>query len=124
VVIISSGPLEIWTTIWENYVAKGEPGFPPGLYRVEDAWERRIHDLLGVPWPCSATAKSSKMAAMRAVNEPQTAGRIGALNMANWRMMSFRQARSGWQLGNLLQAITRSEMACQGRRWDKLSFSD
>jgi hypothetical protein len=54
---IASDPLEAWTAFQERYVQHRERPVPSDLYQVEDNWERRLHDLRGVPWPCPATSE-------------------------------------------------------------------
>ena len=47
-----SDPQEIWTTIRDDYIAERERSRPAFRYEPDETWERRLHDLLGVPWPC------------------------------------------------------------------------
>jgi hypothetical protein len=55
VAAIASDPLEIWTTV--QAAAQRERPVPPDLYQAEDGWERRMHELLAVPWPCQVTSE-------------------------------------------------------------------
>src|SRR5262249_49777852 len=50
---IGADPLEIWTILQQNYVARHERAVPADLYRAEESWDRRMHELLGLPWPCA-----------------------------------------------------------------------
>jgi Methyltransferase domain len=52
VTAIASDPLDIWNRVQESYVAQRERRVPPDLYRAEDGWERRMHNILSLPWPC------------------------------------------------------------------------
>lgn len=54
IAVIASDPFEIWTIVRQNYVAQHERPVPPGLYQAEAGWDRRMHQLLGVPWSCAA----------------------------------------------------------------------
>jgi hypothetical protein len=57
VAAIASEPLEIWTTLQQYYGKQHERLVPPDLYEAEEGWNRRMHELLGVPWPCHAASE-------------------------------------------------------------------
>ena len=57
VAAIASEPLDAWTAFRERYLEPRERPIPFDLYQVEDGWERRLHELLGFPWPCPATSE-------------------------------------------------------------------
>jgi len=57
VAAITSEPLEIWTRVQESFVARRERPVPADLYGAEYGWERRMHELLGLQWPCPATSE-------------------------------------------------------------------
>lgn len=61
VAAIAAEPLEMWTTLQQNYVKQHERLVPSDLYKAEEGWERRIHELLGVPWPCAETSEFTGM---------------------------------------------------------------
>jgi Methyltransferase domain len=53
-------PVEAWFRLRSDFAELPERrklrfGLSP--YKVTDEWERQIHDILGVPWPCPATAE-------------------------------------------------------------------
>jgi hypothetical protein len=52
---LAADPLEIWTTVHDAYVAEREQRGPQCQYEADDNWEQRLHEALGVPWPCNAT---------------------------------------------------------------------
>jgi hypothetical protein len=54
---LAADPLEIWTTIHDSYVAQRERRAPQCRYKSDDNWEQRLHEALGVPWPCNATSE-------------------------------------------------------------------
>jgi hypothetical protein len=54
---IAADPLEIWTTIHDAYVAEREQRGPQCQYEADGNWEQRLHEALGVPWPCNATSE-------------------------------------------------------------------
>src|SRR5271167_3061996 len=54
---IASEPLELWSTLQQYYGAQHERLVPPDLYQAEEGWDRRMHELLGVPWPCVAASE-------------------------------------------------------------------
>jgi Methyltransferase domain len=57
VTAIASDPLEVWGALLDRYAERREAIPPTDLYEAEVGWERRLHDLLGVPWPCEATSE-------------------------------------------------------------------
>ena len=48
-------PIETWTTIREAYLEKREAHRPQCPYEPELSWEQRLHEALGIPWPCDET---------------------------------------------------------------------
>jgi methyltransferase family protein len=50
-------PLEVWTRVRETYVAEHEQRRPQCPYEPDQNWESRLHDLLGVPWPCKVSSE-------------------------------------------------------------------
>jgi hypothetical protein len=52
---LAADPLEIWTTIHDAYVAQREQHGPQCPYDSDENWEQRLHEALGVAWPCNAT---------------------------------------------------------------------
>jgi len=54
---ISADPLQLWMTIQDEYSAVREGGRPKCLYESDEKWEQRLHESLGVPWPCSAASE-------------------------------------------------------------------
>jgi hypothetical protein len=54
---LASDPQEIWTTIQDSYIAARERRGREIRYEPDETWERRLHDLLGVPWPCEVSSE-------------------------------------------------------------------
>lgn len=54
---LAADPLQIWTTIQDVYVEDRERRRPQCQYQADDNWEQRLHDSLGVPWPCKVTSE-------------------------------------------------------------------
>ncbi|HXW71061.1 MAG TPA: class I SAM-dependent methyltransferase [Methylocella sp.] len=53
-------PVEAWIRLQSRVAELPErrrPRFQLSPYTVTDDWERRLHDILGVPWPCPATVE-------------------------------------------------------------------
>jgi hypothetical protein len=46
-------PVETVTRLWDMHVFRRELRRPQCRYEIEAAWERRLHDRLGVAWPCA-----------------------------------------------------------------------
>jgi len=58
---IASEPLEAWARFEEGLVHRRERRASPNSFNVEENWERRLHEWLGVPWPCPATSAFWKL---------------------------------------------------------------
>src|SRR2546426_3423092 len=54
---LAADPLEIWTTMLDTYVAQREQRRPQCPYEPDCDWEQRLHEALGVPWPCNETSE-------------------------------------------------------------------
>jgi len=54
---VARDPLEAWTTFQDRYVHLLEQHRPQIAYEPDHSWEARLHSLLGMPWPCTATSE-------------------------------------------------------------------
>jgi hypothetical protein len=54
---LAADPLEVWTTIHDDYVYRREQRGARCRYESDDNWEQRLHEALEVPWPCNATSE-------------------------------------------------------------------
>ena len=54
---IAADPLQLWMTIQDEYAAVRETSRLKCLYEPDERWEQRLHESLGVPWPCSAASE-------------------------------------------------------------------
>jgi hypothetical protein len=50
---LASDPHEVWTRVQQSYLAQRELRGPTCKYEYDENWERRLHDCLGVGWPCN-----------------------------------------------------------------------
>jgi hypothetical protein len=58
--LAAKDPLETWILVRSHFAELPErhrPRFRESPYTVTNDWERRLHDILGIPWPCPATAE-------------------------------------------------------------------
>jgi hypothetical protein len=55
--ILASDPREIWSRVQETYLAEREQRGPQCRYESDENWERRLHDHLGVAWPCNLASE-------------------------------------------------------------------
>jgi hypothetical protein len=95
---ITSEPLDIWTRVQDSYVAQRERPVPPDLYQAEDGWDRRMHEFLGVPWPCQA---SSEFPALwgEVIEELEAKGiRVGPETFQGWNDGDAGLVRAIWCL--------------------------
>ena len=98
VATIASEPLEAWTTFQERYVARREQPVPTDLYQAENNWERRMHEILGVAWPCAATQEFWALWP-QVIKEMETKGiRVGPESFKGWNDGDAGFVRAIWCL--------------------------
>ena len=56
-ITIASEPLESWATFQDRLLARRQRRVPSDMYQAEADWDRRLHELLGEPWPCPAASE-------------------------------------------------------------------
>lgn len=54
---VATHPIQICMTVKDEYVAGRERREPRCRYVSDNDWEQRLHETLGVPWPCSEAAQ-------------------------------------------------------------------
>jgi len=54
---VTADPLQLWMTIQDEYAAVREGGRPKCQYETDNNWEQRLHESLGIPWPCEAASE-------------------------------------------------------------------
>jgi hypothetical protein len=54
---LAADPLQVLTNISDVYVAQREQRRPPCSYESDESWERRLHEYLGLAWPCHLTSE-------------------------------------------------------------------
>lgn len=54
---IAADPLQLWMTIQDEYAAVREGSRPKCRYESEERWEQRLHESLGLPWPCKLASE-------------------------------------------------------------------
>jgi hypothetical protein len=95
---LTSDPLDAWTVLHDRHVQRREGHTPPDLYEAEDGWEHRLHDLLGVPWPCDA-AKEFRALWPVVIAEMQAKGiRVGPESFQSWNDGDAGLVRAIWCL--------------------------
>ena len=77
-------PLETWARLLDAYVFRREQRRPQCQYQADDNWERGMHDLIGLTWPCSF--QSEFWALWPKVLEPLAAAgiRLGPDSFKQW----------------------------------------
>jgi Methyltransferase domain len=95
---IASDPFEILTIIQQNYVAQHERRVPPDLYQAEEDWDRQMHELLGVRWPCAAASEFAILWP-QVIAELENKGiRVGPETLQGWNDGDAGLARAIWCL--------------------------
>jgi len=82
---IATDPLEVCLRLRAKFFERREKHKPPPYYEVDTDWERQLHDSLGVPWPCPATAEfwalwSEVIASLRSKGLEVGVGFFGGFN--------------------------------------------
>jgi hypothetical protein len=54
---LAADPFEALTTVREYIAEEREPRRPQYPYQHDDDWERRLHEHIGVSWPCEVTSE-------------------------------------------------------------------
>ena len=55
--VIVTDPGEAWARIQDRFDELGERRRPRYPYNAERDWDRRLHQILGIPWPCESTSE-------------------------------------------------------------------
>lgn len=102
---IASDPFEIWTILQQNYVARRERLVPADLYQAEEGWDRRMHELLGIAWPCTAVSEFAILWP-QVIAELETKGvRVGPETVQGWNDGDAGLARAVWCLTRHLRPV-------------------
>jgi hypothetical protein len=100
---LAANPLEIWTTIHDVYVAQREQRGPQCRYGSDDNWEQRLHEALGVRWPCNATSEFWDLWS-EVISELEQKGiRAGPESFQNWNDGDAGLVRALWCLARHLR---------------------
>jgi hypothetical protein len=84
-------------------VERRERLVPPHIYQADDSWERRLHELLGVPWPCPATSEFWQLW-LQVIGELEAKGiRVGPESFKGWNDGDAGLVRAIWCLTRHLQ---------------------
>jgi hypothetical protein len=54
---LAASPAEAWTKVHDVYAEGRERRRPDHRYESDDDWEHRLHQLLGVEWPCKLSSE-------------------------------------------------------------------
>jgi hypothetical protein len=54
---IAADPLQLWMTIQDEYAAVREGSRPKCQYEFDSKWEKKLHESLGIPWPCEVASE-------------------------------------------------------------------
>jgi len=95
---VTADPVEAWTVLRDIHAARREAQIPPDLYEAKAGWEQRLHNLLGVPWPCQATSEFWALWP-EVIGELQAKGiRVGPESFKTWNDGDAGLVRAIWCL--------------------------
>jgi methyltransferase family protein len=58
---VAGDPREAWTRFYDDHVYARERRRPECQYDAVADWGERLHDFLGIPWPCAASSECSSL---------------------------------------------------------------
>jgi Methyltransferase domain len=95
---LAADPTEVWTTMLDSYVAQREQRRPQCPYEPDLDWEQRLHEALGVRWPCDETSEFLDVW-HQAINELEAKGiRPGPESFQWWNDGDAGLVRAIWCL--------------------------
>jgi len=95
---LAADPLEILTTIRETYFAQREQRNPQCLYESDENWEHRLHDYLGVHWPCESNSDFRSLWP-EVIRQLESKGiRAGPMSFLSWNDGDTALVRAIWCL--------------------------
>jgi hypothetical protein len=98
IVAVASNPVEALATLRDAEAARREEPPPPDLYHPDKHWERRLHQRLGIEWPCEVTAESEALWS-QVITELQAIGvRVGPESYRYWNDGDAGLLRAIWCL--------------------------
>lgn len=102
IAVLASDPLEVWARVSDTYVAQREQRRPQCQYESDENWERRLHDHLGVPWPCKQTSEFWTLWS-EVVRELEAKGiQAGPMSFGSWNDGDAGFVRAIWCLNHHL----------------------
>lgn len=103
-VAVTTEPEEIWTRLVDKIHDQRERRRPACHYEPVADWDRRLHETLGVAWPCSACAKFGELWS-ETIQSLNSAGmRVGPLSFGPWNDGDAGFVRAVWSLTRHLRA--------------------
>ena len=103
--LVASHPLEAWMRLQDQIAERRQRRRPRCPYKAQSDWEWRLHQILGVPWPCEATSQFWTL--WPEVMQPFEAEgvRIGRGAFGGWGDGEPGMARAIWHLVRHLRPI-------------------
>lgn len=97
-VALTTDPGEIWTRAVEKLSERREWRRPKCCYEPVSSWDRQLHTLLRVPWPCPVCAEFGELWT-RIIDALTASGlRVGPLSFGPWNDGDAGLVRSIWCL--------------------------
>jgi Methyltransferase domain len=95
---LAADPVDTWTRLHEMYLDGREQSAPSSAYEADADWERRLHDVLGLKWPCESAPEFWDLWA-RVINELEMLGiRPGPESFQFWNDGDAGFVRTIWCL--------------------------
>src|SRR5262249_13739879 len=95
---VLSDPLEAWTFLQDRYAARRERRTPPEVYKAEADWERWLHRVLGVSWPCETASEFWSLWAKLIADMERKGVSAGPMSFKGWNDGDAGLVRAIWCL--------------------------
>ena len=103
---LATDPVQVWSTLQDSYIAQREYRRPECDYESDKDWGQRLHDSLGVPWPC-VEADESYCVWRQIIGELETKGiHAGPESFQAWNDGDAGLVRAIWCLTRHLKPKT------------------
>lgn len=99
---LAADPIGVWTNVKDVHIFEQEQRGPECRYEIDEDWERRLHNHLGVEWPCQLALEFWSLWP-QVMRELEAKGiRPGPMAFGSWNDGDAGLARAIWCLSRHL----------------------
>jgi hypothetical protein len=104
--MVARDPREAWIKFEDRYFERRERRAGVVKYQARADWEQRLHELLGVPWPCEATSQFRQLWSQLVDPLEATGVRVGPEAFGSWNDGDAALVRAVWCLVHHLKPLS------------------